>query len=103
MRSIVPRAANVLGVAHTRATFAAFLQQVCTGIELSISVAHCTNRLVLTGCHCVVCAQRHRRPASDTPRRYTGARDTTYARSARNNWIPKREGYIHTQVEKSFL
>ena len=33
---------------------------------------------------------------SDIPKRYTGARDTTFARSARNNWIPKRDGYIHT-------
>ena len=36
------------------------------------------------------------RPSSDIPKRYTGARDTTFARSARNNWIPKRDGYIHT-------
>ena len=26
--------------------------------------------------------------SSDIPKRYTGARDTTFARSARNNWIP---------------
>ena len=36
------------------------------------------------------------RLSSDIPKRYTGARDTTFARSARNNWIPKRDGYIHT-------
>ena len=34
--------------------------------------------------------------SSYIPKRYTGARDTTFARSARNNWIPKRDGYIHT-------
>ena len=33
---------------------------------------------------------------SDIAKRYTGARDTTFARSAGNNWIPKRDGYIHT-------
>ena len=36
------------------------------------------------------------RHSSDIPKRYTGARDTTFARSAQNNWIPKRDGYIHT-------
>ena len=36
------------------------------------------------------------RHSSDIPKRYTGARDITFARSARNNWIPKRDGYIHT-------
>ena len=39
------------------------------------------------------------RLSSDIPKRYTGARDTTFARSARNNWIPKRDGYIHTISE----
>ena len=36
--------------------------------------------------------------SSDIPKRYTGARDTTFARSAQNNWIPKRDGYIHTYI-----
>ena len=36
--------------------------------------------------------------SSDIPKRYTGARDTTFARSARNNWIPKRDGYIYTYI-----
>ena len=36
------------------------------------------------------------RHSNDIPKRYTGARDTTFARSARSNWIPKRDGYIHT-------
>ena len=36
------------------------------------------------------------RHSSDIPKRYTGARDV--ARSARNNWIPKRDGYTHTYI-----
>ena len=39
------------------------------------------------------------RHSSDIPKRYTGARDITFARSARNNWIPKRDGYIHTYIQ----
>ena len=39
------------------------------------------------------------RHSSDIPKRYTGARDTTFARSARNNQIPKRDGYIHTYIQ----
>ena len=35
---------------------------------------------------------------SGIPKRYSGARDTTFARSAPNNWIPKRDGYIHTYI-----
>ena len=31
------------------------------------------------------------RRSSDIPKRYTGARDTTFARSAGNNWIPNRD------------
>ena len=64
-----------------------------------------------------MCVQRRRRPArggllpadfngphsSDIPKRYTGARDTTFARSARNNWIPKRDGYIHTYIHAHIL
>ena len=38
------------------------------------------------------------RHSSDIPKRYTGARDITFARSARNNWIPKRDGYIRTYI-----
>ena len=38
------------------------------------------------------------RHSSDNPKRYTGARDTTFACSARNNWIPKRDGYTHTYI-----
>ena len=38
------------------------------------------------------------RHSSDIPKRYTGARNATFARSARNNWIPKRDGYIHTYI-----
>ena len=37
--------------------------------------------------------------SSDIPKRYTGGRDTMFARSARNNWIPKRDGNIHTYIQ----
>ena len=98
-------------------TFTASLQQVCTGRELGLSVARCTNRHVLRLAATVLCAYSvadvphcsctrrtssppadcNGRRSSDIPKRYAGARDTTtFARSVRNNWIPKRDGYIHT-------
>ena len=57
MRSRVPRAANVyLLRTRSRVTFAASLQQVCTGRELGLSVARCTNRLVLRVAATALCA-----------------------------------------------
>ena len=41
--------------------------------------------------------------AVTVPKRYTGARDTTFAHSARNNWIPKRDGYIHTYIHTNYF
>ena len=38
------------------------------------------------------------RRSSEIPKCYPGARDTTFPRSARNNWIPKHDGYIHTYI-----
>ena len=40
--------------------------------------------------------------SSKIPKRYTGARDTTFARSAGNNWIPKHT-YIQTVSEDSVI
>ena len=39
------------------------------------------------------------RRSSEIPKRNTGARDATFPRSARNNWIPKRDGYIHSYIQ----
>ena len=55
--------------------------------------------IVVQGRLHLILADCDSRLSSDIPKRYTGARDTTFARSARNNWIPKRDGYIHTYIQ----
>jgi len=34
---------------------------------------------------------------------YTGARARTFARSAGNNCIPKRDRYIHTHIHRNYI
>ena len=67
------------------------LRCVRTASPTSRTIGSCTRRTSSS-------RGQHGRLSSDIPKRYTGARDSTFARSARNNWIPKRDGYIHTYI-----
>ena len=79
-----------VNVSHTHVTFAVSLQHV--QVESWANRLHTArigsySWLAATG---VVCIQHRQHCASDISKCYTGARDTMFARSARNNWIPKR-------------
>ena len=43
------------------------------------------------------------RHSSDIPKRYTGARDTTFARSARIGFLSVKDTYIHMETDLTEL
>ena len=63
-----------------------------------VRIASPTSRTIVVPGGFRLLADCNGRRSSYIPKRYTVACDTTFALSARNNWIPKRDGYIHTYI-----